>query len=192
MTTSQPWLSSQTASATIVADDITTAPVARTRSTSSGAGRPKWKLTTSGRQRSTSRQASSSNGCLGGPDDARARSTPSSRRSARAIRTTRRARRRDLGCHVAEEVDVQRRVRRPTELVDLPGELFARSASPRAANRGRRPAPPRRPAQHRSRRPSALARWATRFRAGRSAHHRRTHLTTTLTAVVRSSGRDDR
>ena len=69
MTTSQPWLSSQTASATIVADDITTAPVARTRSTSSGAGSPKWKLTTSGRHRSTRRQASSSNGCLGDPDD---------------------------------------------------------------------------------------------------------------------------
>ena len=76
MTTSQPWLSSQTASATIVADDKTTAPVARTRSTSSGAGKPKWKLTTSGRHRSTTLQASSSKGCLGDPGDICARSTP--------------------------------------------------------------------------------------------------------------------
>src|SRR6476660_8306188 len=78
MTTSHPWLSSQTASATVVADDSTTAPVARTRSTSSGAGSPKWKLTTSGRQRSTSWQASSSNESLGDPDDACARMTPNS------------------------------------------------------------------------------------------------------------------
>jgi hypothetical protein len=47
---------SQRASATVVAVEMTFAPVARTRSNSDSSGKPKWKLTTRGSMSSTSRQ----------------------------------------------------------------------------------------------------------------------------------------
>ena len=62
MMTSAPFSSSQIASFTIVADDITIAPAALTRLTSAASGRPKWKLTTSGFNSSTTAHIASSNG----------------------------------------------------------------------------------------------------------------------------------
>ena len=62
MMTSAPFSSSQIASRTMVADDITMQPAALTRFTSAGSGRPKWKLTTSGFSSSTSSHIASSNG----------------------------------------------------------------------------------------------------------------------------------
>lgn len=62
MTASTPRAASQRASATVVAVDSTTAPVLLTRSSRRASGRPKWKLTTSGRSSSTSAAAASSNG----------------------------------------------------------------------------------------------------------------------------------
>ena len=62
MIASQPHSSSQRASATVVADDMILAPVAFTRSSNVASGRPKLKLTTSGRKSSTSAQNSASNG----------------------------------------------------------------------------------------------------------------------------------
>ncbi|MNF07573.1 hypothetical protein D3C80_2077830 [compost metagenome] len=62
MIASQPLRSSQAASSTVVALDSTLAPLAFTRCSSSACGRPKWKLTTSGRNASTSRQLCSSKG----------------------------------------------------------------------------------------------------------------------------------
>ena len=77
MTASQPWSSSQRASATDVADDMTVAPAARTRSTSGATGSPKWKLTTSGRSSSTTWHRVSSK-AMRPATGAELRSTPSS------------------------------------------------------------------------------------------------------------------
>ena len=52
MIASTPCAASHCASATVVADDHTCAPARRTRSSSGAGGRPKWKLTTSGRSAS--------------------------------------------------------------------------------------------------------------------------------------------
>ena len=93
ITTSHPWLSSHIASATVVAEDITAAPVERTRSMSSGDGRPKWKLTTSGRHRSTRWHASSSKGCRDAPAGGLRGRRRARRRSARALDSTPRTRR---------------------------------------------------------------------------------------------------
>ena len=62
MTISAPWSSNQRASATVVAEDITRQPADLMRASSDGAGRPKWKLTTSGRAVSTTWHIESSNG----------------------------------------------------------------------------------------------------------------------------------
>ncbi|MNP46817.1 hypothetical protein D3C76_1408410 [compost metagenome] len=62
MIASQPWRSSHSASSTVVAEDSTFAPVALTRASSDASGRPKWKLTTSGRSSSTRAHRSASNG----------------------------------------------------------------------------------------------------------------------------------
>jgi hypothetical protein len=67
MTASTPCDSSQRASSTVVAEETMRRPVARTRASSAGAGRPKWKLTTAGRTASTTAALSASNGCLPGP-----------------------------------------------------------------------------------------------------------------------------
>ncbi len=62
ITASQPRASSQRASSTVVAEETTLAPAARTRASSAASGRPKWKLTTSGLSDSTTAQVASSNG----------------------------------------------------------------------------------------------------------------------------------
>ena len=79
MIASQPCSSSQTASATVVAEETIFAPVARTRSRSAGSGRPKWKLTTSGRNSSTSAQKASSKGARWPAGVGASGSRPSSR-----------------------------------------------------------------------------------------------------------------
>jgi len=78
MIASQPCASSQIASSTVVADDRITAPVARTRASSAGAGNPKWKLTTSGLLSSTRPHQVSSNGARVGAAITALGSTPSS------------------------------------------------------------------------------------------------------------------
>ena len=62
MIASQPRSSSQRASATVVADAMTRQPAALTRASNAGAGKPKWKLTTSGLASSTTLHMSSPNG----------------------------------------------------------------------------------------------------------------------------------
>ena len=78
ITASQPWSSSHRASATVVALDTTVAPVARTRSTSVSAGRPKWKLTTFGASSSTTSVSAASNGVRPVDGPPASASTPSS------------------------------------------------------------------------------------------------------------------
>lgn len=68
----------QTASATVVADDMTRAPVALTRLSKSSSGKPKWKLTTSGRISSTMAQKSSPKGARFEVGGAPVGSSPSS------------------------------------------------------------------------------------------------------------------
>ena len=60
--TSAPFSSSQIASLTMVAGDITMQPAALTRAKSAASGRPKWKLTTSGFNSSTKAHIATSNG----------------------------------------------------------------------------------------------------------------------------------
>ncbi len=67
MIASTPCAASHRASATVVADDHTCAPDARTRSSKGAGGSPKWKLTTSGRSASITVAASSPNGNRPGP-----------------------------------------------------------------------------------------------------------------------------
>ena len=62
MTASTPCASSQRASSTVVAEDRIFAPQPRTRATRSAEGRPKWKLTTGGRNGSNASAASHSKG----------------------------------------------------------------------------------------------------------------------------------
>src|SRR5918995_1566802 len=61
MTASTPCASSQRASSTVVAEEKILAPSARTRASSSFAGRPKWKLTTAGRNSASTSAASALN-----------------------------------------------------------------------------------------------------------------------------------
>jgi hypothetical protein len=62
MTASTPRRSSHRASSTVVAVAMTMAPAALTRASSASSGRPKWKLTISGRTSSTTAHAAESNG----------------------------------------------------------------------------------------------------------------------------------
>ena len=78
ITASTPRASSHRASAVVVAEEITLAPEALTRSSSAGSGRPKWKLTTSGRSASTRAQKLSSKGVRPPIGGAWAGSRPSS------------------------------------------------------------------------------------------------------------------
>ena len=89
-------------------------------------------------------------------------------------RTTRRAARRDLRCRVAEEVDVQRRVRRVDGTRRSARRVARSSASPPAANPGRRLARPRRPAQHRSQPAIGACTMGNSIPSRARAHHRRT------------------
>jgi hypothetical protein len=63
----------------VVAEEMILAPVARTRASSAGAGRPKWKLTTSGRASSIKAQNASSNGTRLDSGIGASGSSPSSR-----------------------------------------------------------------------------------------------------------------
>ena len=67
MMASTPWACSHSASSTVVALDSTLAPQARTRASNWGEGRPKWKLTTGGRNGSTRSAISSLKGLRPGP-----------------------------------------------------------------------------------------------------------------------------
>ena len=78
MMASAPFCSSQTASFTRVAQPITTHPVALTRSSSDLSGRPKWKLTTSGFNSSTSSHIASSKGARAAAGTGISGSSPSS------------------------------------------------------------------------------------------------------------------
>ena len=78
MTASTPCASSQRASSTVVADDSTLAPQPRTRASSSGDGRPKWKLTTGGANAASNSAVSASNGRRPGPAGIAAGSMPNS------------------------------------------------------------------------------------------------------------------
>ena len=127
MTTSHPWLSSQIASATVVADDITTAPVERTRSTSSGCGQPEVETDDFGTTpfnelaRIFVERMSRRAGEHACPVDAELGIEACERLTPHVE-----LRAGDLRFDVAEEVEVERRLRRMTELVDLGSDLLAR------------------------------------------------------------------
>ena len=78
MIASQPRSASHLASTAVVADAITLQPAARTRASSCGVGRPKWKLTISGLNSSTMAQVVSSKGARLTAGTGFAGSTPSS------------------------------------------------------------------------------------------------------------------
>ena len=97
------------------------------------------------------------------------------RRSAKGCRTTRRAARRETcGASWQKKLTLSGASRRTTELVDLSSKFFAREHRRRQRTEaaGSRHSDGQRNTTRS--RPSALARWATRSRAGRSAHQRRT------------------
>ena len=79
MTASTPRVSSQRASAAVVAELRTRAPAALTRLTRPGSGNPKWKLTTSGLVSSTTSQKEALNAARLLEGTGAAGSIPSSR-----------------------------------------------------------------------------------------------------------------
>ena len=79
ITASTPRASSQRASSTVVADAITFEPQPFTRARSCGAGSPKWKLTTAGRNGCSASAASALKGAHPGPAAMECGSMPSSR-----------------------------------------------------------------------------------------------------------------